>query len=226
MDDLRKYVDHLFCNYKSNTNINDLKAEILSNLEAKRDDLIAGGLTRDAAVQQAIESINTIDHLVEDNHNIRIHQFQLESLQSLLLYLLTVWIAAMPFTIWNQSVISMNLILLIAILFTGIIYLVMRSNKHTNYLNAQQYVNMRHYNKMRKIVWTIWGLYMTAQVLLTTVMYFGTDLWFSRPLQIDGPYQFAQIISGYITPFATIVIPLITNKLPKLILKYEVAHEV
>ena len=45
MIDLQKYVDGLFRHQRLTPEVKDLKEEILSNMIAKRDDLIAQGLS-------------------------------------------------------------------------------------------------------------------------------------------------------------------------------------
>jgi hypothetical protein len=50
MSELNRYVDGLFSGYKENHQIEDLKAEILGNLEAKRADLVFSGLNESDAI--------------------------------------------------------------------------------------------------------------------------------------------------------------------------------
>jgi len=52
-----------------------------------------------------------------------------------------------------------------------------------------------------------------------------SNLWFSRPIKIDGPYNFALMLARYFTPLVTIVLPLSINSLPKYIIKNEVKSD-
>jgi hypothetical protein len=52
-----------------------------------------------------------------------------------------------------------------------------------------------------------------------------SNLWFSRPITISGPYQFAVLAVRYCTPLLTVFIPLLVSKCYKLIDKYEVKNE-
>ncbi len=63
MIDLQKYVDGLFRHQRLTPEVQDLKEEILSNMLAKRDDLIAQGLSAERAAEKAKESLSEIDYL-------------------------------------------------------------------------------------------------------------------------------------------------------------------
>lgn len=52
MTDLQKYVDSLFRHQQLTPEIKDLKEEILSNMIAKRDDLIAQGMEAEIATKK------------------------------------------------------------------------------------------------------------------------------------------------------------------------------
>ena len=52
MIDLQKYVDGLFRHQRLTPEVKDLKEEILSNMIAKRDDLIAQGLSAEKATEE------------------------------------------------------------------------------------------------------------------------------------------------------------------------------
>lgn len=67
MIDLQKYVDGLFRHQRLTPEVKDLKEEILSNMIAKRDDLIAQGLSAEKATEKAKESLSAIDYLIDGN---------------------------------------------------------------------------------------------------------------------------------------------------------------
>lgn len=67
MTDLKKYVDALFRHQPSTPEIEDLKEEILSNMLAKRDDLITQGFEEETAAEKAKESLSSIECLIEGN---------------------------------------------------------------------------------------------------------------------------------------------------------------
>lgn len=67
MIDLQKYIDGLFRHQRLTPEVKDLKEEILSNMIAKRDDLIAQGLSAEKATEKAKESLSAIDYLIDGN---------------------------------------------------------------------------------------------------------------------------------------------------------------
>lgn len=224
MNDIKHHVDYLFRSYKHSHNINDLKAEILSNLEAKRSDLIADGYDETTATKQAIESIDNIDYLIDGNKNIWIHQLQVEALQHLLLYLTIAWVITIPLCVFTVLATRANIRYVSGVIIAGILYLIMRSNKNATYINSTRYVTINRFKTASLFTWAIWGIYFISQEILVTATHFGSNLWFGHSLKIGGPYVFAQIVTDYLIPLSTILIPLIVSKLPKLIEKYEVGE--
>ena len=71
----------------------------------------------------------------------------------------------------------------------------------------------------------LWALYMFVTTLATTAVFFGSNLWFSRPIHIDGPYQFSLLMIRYALPFISILLPLLARDSFRLIEKYEVGEE-
>lgn len=222
MNDIQNHVDFLFRKYKRNSSINDLRLEILGNLEAKRADLMDEGMDEFTATKQAIASINSIDYLIDSNRNIWLHQFQVEVLQHLLIYLAVAWIITMPLHLLIRLASLANHIYAAGLIITGIFYLAIRFRKRPDYINAKQYVNLNRYYHGQIVTWIIWGIYFFLQTAFITAIHFGSNIWFGRQVKIPGPYAFAQIAASYLLPLTTIVLPLIINKLPQLVQKYEV----
>lgn len=212
------HVDFLFRKYPINKHIKELKEEILGNLESKKADLIAEGLDEDTAVTQAKQSITTIDYLIDGNRRIYINQYMVELLQWVLIYLLVSWIITIPLQIGIEGN-TLSFFLFCIAIIVGVIYL----TRSKNDLSATKYVNTASFAKWKKYVWIIWGLFFLAATLYTTALNFGSNMWFSRPIYINGPYQFAIVAIKFILPIVTIQIPLLVNKAFKLLDKYEVS---
>ena len=64
MIELKEYVDGLFQNQPLTPEVKDLKEEILSNMLAKREDLIAQGLDVESATEKTKKSMLTVDSLM------------------------------------------------------------------------------------------------------------------------------------------------------------------
>ncbi|EJO5348651.1 hypothetical protein NRP93_002782 [Clostridium botulinum] len=225
MDSLKIYVDDLFSKYKENRGIRELKYEILSNLQAKVEDLSSKGMEYDEALRKAKESIKDIDNLIDGNIKVYINKYKLEYIQSVLLYFIIVWIITIPLGIIRMGT-MLNIFLFILVVAISTYYvLLIRKNKNTKYLENKGFININNANKRRNIAWIIWTLYIVVSIIFTTGIYFGSNIWFQRRIKIDGPYNFAAIITRYMLPFISIIIPLGFNKVSKLILKYEVGDQ-
>ena len=224
MDSLKNHVDSMFSRYKGNKKMDELKYEILSNLEAKVDDLIASGVERSEAINRAKESINSIDYLIDGNKQIYVNKYKLEYIQIVLLYSIIAWILTIPVKIVGIGII-LNIILFICSTIIGIRYLLLNRKGDSEYFQCKSTINIQLTFKVRKIVWIIWLLFIVASTLYTTAIQFGSNIWFSRRVIITGPYQFAVVAISYALPLISIIIPLIINVAPKLILKYEVGED-
>lgn len=67
MDELKAHVDKLFEPYQSTPETRELKEEILGNMAAKRDDLMAQGESEGAATRHAAQSLASLEGLVDDS---------------------------------------------------------------------------------------------------------------------------------------------------------------
>ncbi|MEG0641145.1 MAG: permease prefix domain 1-containing protein [Clostridium sp.] len=223
MNSLKDHVNSMFSKYKENKQIKELKDEVLSNLEAKVDDLTASGMEYNEAINKAKESINNIDYLIEGNREVYINKYTLEYMQIVLLYSIVAWIITIPGRIVGVGS-MINTVLFICSITIGLSYMVLNKKGDSEYFQYKSFMNIESAYKARKIAWIVWFLFIVVSILCITVIQFGSNIWFSRPIRITGPYQFAVITIMYLIPFVTIAIPLIFNVSPKLIFKYEVGE--
>lgn len=221
MDNLKLYVDKLFFNYGHSSEINELKEEILSNLVAKKADLMANGLDEPTASIRAKESITNIDNLIDSNLNVYKHQFKIELLQRGLIYFMIAWIIIIPCSISRTGII-INQLLLWSIIIASMFYLVARTKKDSTTWNNTSYINLTKLKKLSRYGWVIWSVFIGLSIFRTTGIHFASDIWFHRNIIIDGPYQLLSIILEYTVPVVTIIIPLLLHSLPKIAMKYEV----
>jgi cytochrome b subunit of formate dehydrogenase len=124
-----------------------------------------------------------------------------------------------------RSFLGLNLKILLLIVVVGIAYLIKNAKRAEEYIMVQQYVNVNRYNKLKRLSWIICAVFIIVCVLAVTGIHFGSNLWFWRPVRINGPYQFALIVSNYLPPFFTIIIPLFIGRVSKLLEKYEVGEK-
>lgn len=225
MSELSRYVDGLFAKYAKSRANEELKAEILSNLEAKAADLRAAGLSTEEALGKAEESITGVDALIDGNRRVYLMRMKLEQAQRSLIVILVGWIITIPLLIFRIGV-AANGLFFVAVLIAGLYYLVL-SHRMENASGAAQtgYVNARETGRRAKTVWLLWALFAAVSVLANTALYFGSNLWFSRKVTINGPYALASLLAAYFVPLLTAVIPVIFSIPVRLIAKYEVKDD-
>ena len=127
MIDLEKYVDGLFRRQRLTPEAKDLKEEILSNMLAKRDDLIAQGLRAEDATEKATESLSDIDDLIDGNQLTDVGKYHLECIQTLLLGCIVFWIFSLPLLFTCYAACSYVGLALVAV--SGCAYILKKSKK-------------------------------------------------------------------------------------------------
>lgn len=220
MSELKLHVDSLFSKYPMNDQMKDLKEEILGNLESKKADLMAEGLDEYSAIAKAKQSLTSIDYLIDGNRKIYIHSFSLELLQWILISLLISWIITIPLQLDLPGTFTNTLLFIMAVL-VGILYLIFSNRKNKA---DTKFINIVSFAKWKKYIWLFWLLFITIVILYSVAINFGSNIWFLRPIHIDGPYQFAILAIRFLLPLLTIQIPLIVNKAFRLLEKYEVSE--
>lgn len=221
MNELNNYVNSLFSHYRETKQIKELKEEIFGNLQSRKDDLVLAGLNETEAIERVKQSITSIDGLIDGNKEIYIYQFRRELLQWALIYLISACIISIPMLMVHIGTPASTLLFLTAII-TGIIYIRYSSKGHGHRLNEKSYVSLKHFYKIRKMIWIFWIAFAFVCSAATTALYFGSNIWFARRVSINGPYELAVIVILYAVPFFTVILPLVVNKMPGLALKYEV----
>jgi hypothetical protein len=224
MNSLKSHVDAMFSKYKESKQIKELRYEVLSNLEARVQDLTGSGMEYNEAVNKAIASIDSIDHLIDGNRQVYANKYKLEYIQIILLYSIIAWILTMPLRIIGLGIVW-NMIFFIISIVIGIWYFTLNKKGDSKYFQLKSFISVEAAFKMRKSAWIIWSLYIIISTLFSTALYFGSNIWFSRPVIITGPYEFVGVAIRFLLPLITMIIPLIFNVAPRLILKYEVGED-
>ncbi|MCQ6561391.1 permease prefix domain 1-containing protein [Paenibacillus mendelii] len=220
MSQLHSHVDQLFRGYKQTKQIAELKEEILSNLEAKAADLISTGMPHTEAIRKSIASIDHVDFLMDGRKRIRLLPYSLELLQIALLYVLVAWVITIPLAMLGKGIV-LNTLLLVIVIIAGLLFLILQFNKKWV---THGILTTYHYKgalRLRRLAWLLWSLFVILMTLNTTALQFGSNLWFSRPVTLSGPYQFAIVGVRYALPFISIIIPLLIHASLRLAPKYE-----
>lgn len=212
MEPLQKYVDGLFRRQHLTAEVIELKEEILSNMIAKRDDLMAQGMSADAATQTAMESLPSIDGLLEGTQLTRINRYHTECLQNVLLNCTVFWICSMPLLF--TSYVPFSYAGLLATAIFGVLYLISKSRK----TDKVTFMSVPASRKRGKTIWIVWGLFFLVAVGMMAAVTFGSNLWFGRPVNITGPYQMANLAVRFYVPLLTIVIPITVSGFTKVLI--------
>lgn len=221
MTDLKKYVDELFRHQRTTPEIKDLKEEILSNMIAKRDDLIAQGFTIAEATEKAKENLSSIACLVDGNQLTYINRYHAQCLQTALLNCIVFWILSLPLLFLHYTYAVFSYMGLLLTLTFGLIYLI--QNKKQS--NTVAFLSVAASERRKKVVWLVWGLFFIVYAGTMAAITFGSNIWFGRPLSISGPYQLANIAIRFYLPLLTIMIPATIGSFTKLLIKNGKEHE-
>lgn len=221
MSELQEYVDFLFKKYKNWPAVSDLKEEILGNLEDKVAHLKKQGWEEQAAIEEAKRSIKNVDALIDGNVSVHLNTFRFQAFQWAFLYLIIAWIASTPITMIRMGS-GLHFFLLLMCLAMGIVYMLFAKRRHDHKIGQ---INLKAMQKAEKMIWMLWGLYILVMSGYTAAVQFGSNMWFSRAVVINGPYQLGILISQFALPFFSIIVPLTFHTWTKLVFSPEVRVE-
>lgn len=213
MTDLQNYVDGLFRHQPLTPEIQDLKEEIVSNMMAKRDDLMAQGMDAESATQKAKESLPAVDFLIDGNQLTDVGTYRMECMQSVLLNCVLFWIFSLPLLFVGPAFLSY--VGGIFVLAAGCAYAWMKYHP----VNGVAVLSVTASERRRKLVWVIWGLFFLVSAGMMAAVTFGSNLWFGRPVSISGPYEMASIAMRFYLPLLTIFVPLTFGSFSRLLTK-------
>ncbi|GEB32546.1 permease prefix domain 1-containing protein [Brevibacillus parabrevis] len=224
MEHLQAHVEKLFYKYKKSSQIEELKWEVLSNLEARVADLVADGMELEEAMRVAIEQLPSADQLVGEKRKVYAAVFMQELVQRVLLYTLVAWVLTMPLRIWGMGILLNHSLLALCLLEGAVFAALLGINRKTGKRKAVE-LSLRSAFTLRKTAWLLWGLYMAVSVAYTTALHFGSDIWFAREISLSGPYQFATVAVEYVLPLVSIIVPLLLHVVPDVMMQCEAREE-
>ncbi|HIV87488.1 MAG TPA: hypothetical protein H9896_05225 [Candidatus Pygmaiobacter gallistercoris] len=213
MTDLETYVDGLFRHQRMTPEVRDLREEILSNMIAKREDLMAQGFDEAAATEKAKESLSSVDSLIDGNQLTCVGSYRAACLQTTLLSCVLFWILSLPLLFFRFGFFS-TLGFWLTLIF-GLLYLWRIKNPS----DAVAFLSISAARRRRTIVWILWGLFFLVCTGVIAAVTFASNLWFGRPVVFTGPYQFAALVMRFYPPLLTILIPITVGSFPKILYK-------
>jgi|GEM_PF-4062946 len=218
MNDLERYVNRRFAKFKHNKEIQELRDEVLVNLQARIDDEMAQGKPYQAAFDLAVESLGNVDLLIEGHQEVARNRFRRGAAQLAVLYSLIPWVITIPLRFFHSGVLA-NTGWTLVLVITGVVYLVLlwltRSDETT------RVINVRKLRNVTKVVWVLWGIYVILSTCFTLGTWFASDIWFHRSIQMTGPYVFASFVVSVVLPFVSVFIPLYFVRVQRLVQEQE-----
>lgn len=221
LKELQAYIDTLFAYQKRNPATTERKEKLLCCLTKRINDLILQGQTGVQAFQIAKASISTEEWLLNGNQLTDIAGYKTECLYFVLLNCTLFWIFTMPLLLTRYALICF--VGLAATLISGILYMI--SVKKSRRSETVALISVPAIKKRSKLVWILWAMFFLVYSLTLVAATFGSNLWFGRPVEITGPYAFANIAVRFYIPILTIFIPITVNSFTKSISKYEKRYE-
>ncbi|MBM7715472.1 cation transport ATPase [Bacillus thermophilus] len=221
MNELKEYVDFPFSTYKNGPSVSDLKEEMLGNLKDKAVHMQQRGWDEKEAIQAAKNSIESVDNLIDGNVSVHLNRFCFQAFQWAFLYLTIAWIATIPMVMIHMGSVAHAFLFLIC-LAMGAVYMFFAKKQHQPKVGQ---INVKAMRKVEKIIWMLWGLYVCVISGYMAAVEFGSNIWFLRAAAIDGPYQFGLLISQFVLPLFSIIVPLTFRTWVKLVFSSKVRVE-
>ena len=216
MTDLECFVEDLFHAYRNAPGAGDLKAEILSNMQARQADLMAQGYSEAEAAQRAMDRAPDVGLLLKGRRPVYyVGHYRAACAQNALLASVLFWIASLPLMFLTFP--ELSYLGLIATLVTGGLYWYW--HRHAGDETAPR--DHRQLRNTARLLWVCWGVFFLVMAGMWCAEAFGRNLWFGRPLREMGPYQFALRLVPLYQLLLTIVLPITFGTFPKLLLRYE-----
>ena len=159
MNELERHVEKLFRHQPDTPETRELREEILSNLQAKREDLLAQGMDDRAATEAAKRDILSVDNLIDDQQPTNVERYRMACAQTVWLHCILFWIGTLPLLFTGYGWLG-ALGLGLSIL-SGVGYLLFWLIHP-----AEQEIRSLAAARQRKtIAWRIWGIFYIVAAL-------------------------------------------------------------
>ena len=154
MTDLECFVEDLFHAYRNAPGAGDLKAEILSNMQARQADLMSQGYSEAEAAQRAMDSAPDVGLLLKGRRPVYyVKHYRAACAQNALLASVLFWIASLPLMFLTFP--ELSYLGLVATLVTGGLYWYWR--RHADDETApRDHRQLRH---TARLLWVCWGVF-------------------------------------------------------------------
>ncbi|MFB8372348.1 permease prefix domain 1-containing protein [Paenibacillus taichungensis] len=220
---ITRHVNRLFNHAQGTLANQELKEEIHSNLAARIEDYMEQGMDEEQAFQTAIQHVAGMEQIMSDHRRVQRVPYWTAVLQSVLIYSLIAWIITIPMRVMVQGTTINNLLMIMSVIVGGVYVFYMLKNKNTS-TDSEDTTVIRTpvFLQWTRRVWWLWVGLIVVLWGTQAALRFGSNIWYSRPIQVEGPYQFAVIAIAFAIPLLSIIIPLIVQRAYRIVGKYEV----
>lgn len=233
---INRHLDRLFAGAQDTLEHRELKEEIRGNLLARMEDYLAKGMSEKQAFQTAIQHIEGMEQLMSDQRRVKRVPYWTALWQSTLIYSLVAWIVTIPTRVKLEGALLNNLLFILS-LIVGVAYVFYMISNRDNLNRDEQSTQSSDQDKTMRIrmsvmkqwqrrVWWLWAAVMFVLWGTQAALRFGSNIWFNRPIEVDGPYQLAVILVAFALPLISIIVPLIVNRAYRIVSKYEVSENI
>lgn len=188
---LRSHIDSLFVNAPKTRNVTELKEELLSDLIAKYDDLVAHGESEEQAYKIAIAGIGDVNELLKGLENDKIYNYTVIDAQrkksaiivstAVALYIIAIAVVILCSQFSSSDIIGVVLMFLIAAVATGLlIYNAMshpRYNRYDDTIVEEIKERANEKSQKRQIRSSINAAIWTIAVAVYLIFSFLFDTW-------------------------------------------------
>ncbi|WP_340400718.1 permease prefix domain 1-containing protein [Paenibacillus sp. FSL H8-0079] len=222
---ITRHINRLFAHAQDTLDNRELKEEIHSNLAARIDDYISQGMSEEKAFHTAIQHIAGMDQVMSDHRKVQRVPYWTSLLQSTLIYSLIAWIITIPMRVLMQGSAINNLLMIVSLIVGGTYVVYMLINRGNDPVCSVKTTVIRFPTLMQwnRRIWWLWAAFILVLWGTQAALRFGSNIWFNRPIQVDGPYQFAVIVIAFAIPLLSIIIPLVVHRAYRIVSKYEVS---
>ena len=219
MDELQRYVDILFADYRNYEPARRLRLAMLDELLLEKERLQMSGKSEKEAVQTVLASLDDFGAPAEGNRLIYISRFRRDSTQSLLLWLLAGMILSAPLLMLSQ-------LLLTLLLFAAMVAVLLLWQKAGRLAQRGEvgFWDMDLLTRQKHKLWRYWCVF-TVLWAIGATLFSMESFPLYVPIEYGGFYGSALKAARYYPPIVLAVIPLWGNHRFSLMLKNEVGAE-
>ncbi|MFI2856538.1 permease prefix domain 1-containing protein [Paenibacillus sp. JSM ZJ436] len=222
--ELERFVEQLFAGQRSTPAVEELKYEILTNLEDKVRDYVEQGMSDAEAIAAATRDLDSIEPFLEEDGRqpTNLSSLARDLLQHGLLLLLLACIVTLPARLsYSGSMLHNVLLLLAGILGAGyVVYAILAPRRSAIIVN----IPVKLLSTISRWTWLLWGAWLAVVTGFALLLRFGSDLWFGRGLSFSGPYELYALAMELLAPLAAICIPLLVGRARRRVSLYEVSR--